>query len=276
MNNIAIQRGAFVTYADLAPMAPVVLDAAAAKILGKNSTQIKILARRATERLAAIDGPRRGYLGWLLTNPKFLDEHDALLLQHGSEICRQGFPQPLLTSSRLPEGVTSAPVDWVEACRRFYVRWRLQSLVLPDLPLPLPFMIPDVTTPVGKTQQEGVVSASIPDIYPTRGRGLMDEVIEDGLRGQGTPEHLLEWFQIVRQSSTGKNVIPMYDRWFRLQHYWRLLHRRYPESLRRKKRRLIEAFIDFLDIRIDTLKADLRRISIRLGSGWEQRFAAGP
>lgn len=269
--NIAIRLGAFLSYADLSPVQPVQLTADEAAFLGKNPAQAAHLGQQATARLNLIHGPRRGYLGWLLTNPAFVQEHDRLLQQHGPSLEVHGFPQPRGSSARIPEHALGNEVDWVHDCRQFYARWRLQSLVLPDLPLPLPFQLPAMEDPATVSPQEGVATMSVPDIYAVRGRGLIEETLEDALRGRGAPCHLQGWFEIVQQSSTMANVLPMYDRWFRLQHYWRLLHRRYPAALRRKKRALIYAFACFLEVSIDTLKADLRRITGRLGAGWEQR-----
>jgi hypothetical protein len=210
-------------------------------------------------------------LGWLLTNPQFLAEHDDLHRQFDNQLDSQSYPQPRHSTRRRPDKLIVESKQWIDGCRDFYVRWRLQSLMLPHLPVPLPFQIPVVEDPATGSAREGVVTSSIPDIYPTRGRGLIDATMEEALRGRGAPEHLQEWFRIVRRSSATANVLPMYHRWFRLQHYWRLLHRRYPESLHRKKRVLTEAFATFFEIGFDTIKADLRRIEDRLGSSWDRR-----
>lgn len=269
--NVAIRHDAFVNYLDLLPIQPVILNPEAAEVLGKTPAQARQLARSATERLAEINGPRRAYLGWLLTNPQFLREHEDLHRQFDNQLEDQGYPQPRQASSRRPDERLVDSERWIGGCREFYVRWRLQSLILPHLPMPLPFQIPVIEDPATGSAREGVVTCSIPDIYPTRGRGLIDATMEDALRGRGAPEHLQEWFQIVRRSSATANVLPMYARWFRLQHYWRLLHRRYPEPLHRKKRVLIEVFATFFEISSDTIKSDLRRIEERLGSGWDRR-----
>ena len=101
-------------------------------------------------------------------------------------------------------------------------------------------------------------------------------MIEESLRIKNGSVHLMEWFKIVQKSNTAKKVIPTYERWFRLQHYWRLLHRRYPQPLRRKKEALIQAFASYLGVSDATVKTDLRRISTLLGTGWEHRFAELP
>ncbi|MDB5336612.1 MAG: hypothetical protein JWN70_2231 [Planctomycetaceae bacterium] len=271
-DNVAIRNGGFVTYLDLGVWKPVSLDTtAAAEILGKNFEQTRQLSRLMTERLEAIDGVRRGYLGWLLTQRAFLDEHDDLVVRHRTQIRAHGFPQPILGQGTIENGLQSE-ADWVQVCREFCGRWRLQSMALPYLPRPHALEIPSLFAQQETVDSGGIVFASIPDIYPTRGRGLLDETIEDALHGRIGPDHLSDWFQLVSKTSASKNVIPAYDRWFRLQHYWRLLHRRYPQSIHRKKEPLIQAFACFLHVSIDTIKSDLRRISSQLDSGWEKRY----
>lgn len=122
----------------------------------------------------------------------------------------------------------------------------------------------------------GVGASLIPDIFPNRSRDVIGDCTESMLRGCGAPDHLREWFAIVERTSTRANVLPKYARWLCLQHYWRLLHRRYPTALHRKKERLVAVFAQFLDVSTDTVEADLRDIAERLGSGWEQRGAARP
>jgi hypothetical protein len=167
--------------------------------------------------------------------------------------------------------VVPETAEWVADFLRFYSRWRLQSLAHSYLPLPLSFEVPSIEVPPSN-EYLGCFNASIPDIYTTPGRGLVHEMIEDAIRGARAPENLKEWRGIVRSGNLGKKVIPMYERWFRLQHYWRLLQRRYPKPLRRKKTRLIEAFATFLNVKIDTIKLDLRKIEDLLGSEWERRY----
>lgn len=269
--HVAIQNGGFIEFSDLEEFMPVEIDPAAAEILGKNREQVRQLARTATARLRSVSGSRRGYLGWLLTRRQFLDEHDALLNQYGSQIQQMGFPHPARLGKPIPNTSISVTTDWVEDLRRFYARWRLQSMALPYLPRPLPYEIPSIQAPVCENDA-GILNVSIPDIYATPGRGQFNEMFEDALRRGQRPENLSEWLRIVRSGNMGKKVIPMYERWFRLQHYWRLFHRRYPEPLRRKKSSLIKAFATFFDVSIDAIKSDLRRIGDLLGSDWERRF----
>ncbi|MDB5386801.1 MAG: hypothetical protein JWM11_2447, partial [Planctomycetaceae bacterium] len=212
--NVAIWNGVFVSYPDLGPLAPIKLDADAAKILGINPQKAGHLARVATERLKAVNCPRRAYLGWLLTQRMFLDEHDSLLGSHGSFIQQNGFPKPSFFPAKIKDRVESTEANWIQAYSHFCGRWRLQSLALPYLPIPLPMLIPNVFSSTGIENAEGTLSASIPDIYPTGGQGLLSETFEDALRGRGRPDHLNGWFKIVTKSNAAKNVIPVYDRWF--------------------------------------------------------------
>lgn len=269
--NVAIRNGGFVEFPDLEDFMPVEIDPAAAEVLGKNREQARQLARTATSRLRLVSGARRGYLGWLLTRSQFLDEHDALLSRCGTQIQQLGFPHPARLGEPVPNTSNSVQTDWVDDLRRFYARWRLQSMVLPYLPRPLSYEIPSIQVPACE-KDAGILNVSIPDIYSTPGRGPFNEMIEDALRGTARPENLNEWLRIVQSGNMGKKVIPMYERWFRLQHYWRLLHRRYPDPLRRKKSALIEAFAMFFDVSIDAVKSDVQKIGDLLGSDWERRF----
>ncbi|MDB5348490.1 MAG: hypothetical protein JWP89_6867 [Schlesneria sp.] len=266
--NVAIHKGRYVQHYDLDYSNP--LDTEATQDFG-NRAQARLLARTSNARLQTVDVVRRGYLGWLLTRRAFLDEHDLLLTRHRTPIQQHGFPQPLRSSSDGLDISVAETAEWVADCHRFYSRWRLQSLAHPYLPYPLPFEIPTVQ-PAAAEDDSGILKASIPDIYTTPGRGPFHEMIEDAIRGTTAPENLHEWLAIVRSGNLGKKVIPMYERWFRLQHYWRLLHRRFPEPLRRKKTRLIEAFATFLNVNTDTIKLDLRKIEDLLGHEWQRRY----
>lgn len=271
----AIRNGGFVSYSEIFPLDPVILNEEAAASLGMTPVQARLRARQLTGALEETTRPLRAYLGWLLTNPEFLEEHDALCSGSETELERNPFPVPRRSSQRLPG--TGTPADEaVGGCLEFYSRWRLQSFTLPLLPRPLPVEMPAIFDPVRGAAPVGVAVSLIPDIFPNRSRDVIGDCTESMLRGCGAPKHLSDWFAIVERQSTRANVLPKYARWLSLQHYWRLLHRRYPLALHRKKERLVGVFAEFLDVSPDTVEADLRGIEGRLGSGWEQRGAARP
>ena len=113
---------------------------------------------------------------------------------------------------------------------------------------------------------------SIPDIYPTQGTGVINEIMEDVLHEHHGSSHLTEWMKFIGKSNTVKNALPAYGRRFQLQHYWRILQHRYPSELHRKKGVLGHAFADYFDVSEDTIKGDLRFIQKRLGSDWMNRY----
>lgn len=269
---VAIRNGEVIFYSYLHPRQPWKMGEVEGQFLGKTLVEIRQIERSLNERLQVFDGPLRGYLGWLLTNQTFLDEHDQLLLKHRDHLKTHRMPVPILSRPH-PEVVTHANEwpgggDW----QAFYSRWRLQSLAAPYLPVPLAPQVPDCWTLRRADAPEGMITVTIPDISPTLGRGAMDDSMEDALRGGATPAHLTEWMNIVSKRNSAKNVIPAYERRFRLQHYWRVLHRSDPQSLRRTKRACTAAFASFLKVNEDTVKNDLDRIARNLGSQWAQRW----
>ena len=266
--DVGCWRGAVIQYPYLAPRAPVNLGESAASILQKTPVEIRRLQHELEARCAAIEGPMRGYLGWLLTQRAFLDEHDQLVSEFRVQLRSHGFPQPVWTSLR---GLEATDATWVQRFREFYARWRLQSLRAPYLPLPEGPRIPDS---LARVRVEGQVRTMVPDIFPTLGRGLIDDSLEDALRGGRLPEHLAGWMRIVRRQNQAKNVFEKWERIFRLQHYWKVLHQRYSQALRRKKTALIAAFAEFFDVSSDSIKNDLNAIARNLGAGWETRCAS--
>lgn len=271
-HDAAIMNRCFVRYQELWPFAPVVVSKVMADSVNRNPQQAVLLGRMLTSLLEEISGCRRAYLGWLLTNREFLDEHDALIGAHADEYSRSGFPAPVLSHVTMPESLQVPRSPWVDACLKFYARWRLQSMTLPYLPNILPVQIPIAAEPIHGPWREGVVQVSVPDISSTRGRGLMDNAIEQAARGGEIPEHLRSWMRLVDRSNPAANALPKYSRWFRLQHFWRLIHRRYGQVLARKKGALMGVFAEFLEVSEDTIKTDLADIGKALGPGWEGRF----
>lgn len=86
---------------------------------------------------------RRGYVGWLLTNRQFVDEHDALLAEHAETVRRWGTHRAGIV---IPGGMRQPGTDpnedpqWFAfsaAAEVFFGRWRLQGLAGPYLPNPL-------------------------------------------------------------------------------------------------------------------------------------------
>lgn len=235
------------------------------------TAELRKLERDATERLDRFARPLRGYVGWLLTNPVFVREHDDLFTRHRRRIRQNGIPQPIMTSGKPGECFRKCRngVGWINEVRTFCQRWRLQSLAGPNLPCPLapqiPCIRPDVPTIMGST------AALIPDTFPVSGTGAVAEAMQDGAHGGAKPEHLADWLHIIAKDNTAKNAIGRFARLFRLQHFWRVLHNRHSAVLQRRSGRLIMAFADYLNVSDESIRKDLRWIKQRLGSEWHLR-----
>lgn len=267
--------GQVISYHLLERRPPIEIDLTLANELGwnKNAAQLKEIARLGTQRLEELGAPNRGYLGWLVTNKTFLDEHDSLLRRHLELIGVHGIPRPLLSMpTQTTKQIDPSPA-WVLEFREFFLRWRLQSLAGPNLPLPLELQIPMLSRLNGLNAGPGTITVAISDIHPNPQRGVFDATLEDALRGSAPPQHLADWIAIVRKGNTAKNAIGRFGRVFRLQHYWRLLHRRHSDELRQKKSALISAFATFFKVSDDSIKQDLRLIARRLGPDWVFRSA---
>jgi hypothetical protein len=232
------------------------------------------LEKLGTDRLNCFDGPLRGFVGWLMTQPVFLAEHDELLSRHWEMLQAYGFPQPMeIAPAENAEKLTESPSDseWVSEFRKFYSRWRLQTLAAPGLPVPLAPRAPDVVGRCHPGLPEGIQSLSVPDITPLPGKGTVVETLEDALRGTTPPDNLKGWMDIVRRDNTTRNQISVFERRFRLQHYWRVLQHRHRDALTRKKKVLTGVFAESLGTSEDTISGDLSFLNDQLGTDWGNR-----
>ena len=221
----------------------------------------------------------RGYLGWLLTSPTFLQEHDNLFTKWKPQIWKSGVLQlgPLLPEGAAPPGTrrvsSKTSQSFAKAFADFYIRWRLNGLVAPYLPTPL---APKLSRSFPLTILEQLQGAGgiffIPDTYPIPSRDQFRQLLEDSLRGDKGPEHLADWTRIVRRGNAAKTEISSYARIFELQHYWWILHQRHSRALNRNLGKLKEALASFLEAESQTVHRDLLRISKRLGPDWVERL----
>lgn len=239
--------------------------------------------------LAAARRPAVGYLGWLLTNRTFIQEHDTLLMRHALFIRASGIPKmgtigpavPADVSAKLNlEAPSAGQSEVLEEFELFYIRWRLQDLHGPYVPNPLMMHLPVRHLPsvLGHMKEAGK-AFYLPDIYPVPDRDELTALIDSQLRppskavapsNEATPNHLAEWHEIVAATQVAKNQIDRYARIYRLQHYVRALYSRHSFSLRNAKTKLHAAFAAYFKVDADTIKADMALISTRLGSDWER------
>jgi hypothetical protein len=271
---VGIRREGPIAYGHLELSKPLEFSFEAIKHLGwgKSEQEIEQFLRVVNPRRDAVAEPIRGYCGWLMTNRTYVREHDQLIRQYGDQIRDHDFPRPILASCGPPMPQSEPDEPWVGAFRQFYSRWRLQSLVGPGLPMPLPVLVPSFP-PLAQhlAAAEGGTTFFLPDIVPVSTRGVLAETIEDAIHGPRQPEHLTPWLCIVKRDNTAKNMIARYARLFGLQHYWRLLFARHSDAVVGNKGRFVAAFAEFFNLSSDSIRKDLMFVGQRLGKGWERR-----
>lgn len=240
--------------------------------------QLDLRLRKLNERSNGLTVNARGYLGWLLLHPPFLNEHDALLQAHEDVVARSGtadfgmpVPPPGFKSAKIAKQAAfrDADAQFVE----FFCRWRLQGLAAPYLPVPLQPLMAGRMPPIvlQRHLQTGGLFV-VPDTFPVPSRDEFRGMLDDALHST-PPDHLAEWMKIVGAGNTGKRKITRFARLFQLQHYWRVLQRRHGRSLRRRNETLGQALAAFLGVEEKVVSGDLAEIRRRLGTNWVERGA---
>ena len=281
--HVGFWKGQAICYGMILPLVPLSLSEEQLQELAiyakKTPEQVLDTLETGQRGLAWNASVSRGYLGWLLTSPTFLQEHDDLFTKWERQIWKSGVLQlgPLVPEGVTPPGTRRESSETVQnfakAFEDFYIRWRLNGLVAPYLPTPL---TPKLSRSFPLTTLEQLQGAGgiffIPDTYPVPSRDQFRQLLEDSLRGDKGPEHLVDWTRIVRRGNAAKTEISSYARIFELQHYWWILHQRHSQALNRKLGRLKEALASFLKADSQTIHRDLLRISKRLGPDWVERL----
>lgn len=248
-----------------------------AAALKKTPQRVQDMLRSAQPSLAWNASVSRGYVGWLLTSRTFLEEHRQLFTKWQSEVWKSGVLQlgPLvpkgttLPGARLVSSKTT--LQFAKEFEDFYIRWRLNGLAAPHLPIPL---TPKLSGAFPLTVLEQLNGAGgiffIPDTFPIPSRDDLRQLLDDSLRGDKGPEHLSDWTRMVRRSNAAKREIGRLARLFELQHYWKVLCQRHPQALKRNEGKLKQAVASFLKVDEQVVHRDLLLIRRRMGSEWTQ------
>lgn len=247
-----------------------------------NIEQVNFAFKKALPSLNSIARTARAYVGWLITNQQFLAEHDALLQKWADQIRDWGIAgvgRIVLVGETAgyrtpPDSEIVNRREFDEAVRGFLIRWRLNEIVGPDLPVPIRPMMAGVfpLSVAEQLMQTGGVF-NLPDTFPIPSRDELRTLLANVLRPSEDASHLAEWFSFIRKDNAAKHTLDKFARMRVIAHYWRVIHSRYADALPRRKEKLRLAFADFLKVSDDTIKLDLRTIQKRLGKDWEHRDA---
>ncbi len=224
----------------------------------------------AQQRFESLSLPRRSYLGWLWTNPRFRSELEKLSSEHHS-LFQKGNTPPLAlaNASALPKIREVQDVsngDASVALQQLAARWRLTQIRGPLTVEPLSVHVPSPLPHLDAvhSQNSGTI-IYVPDIAPLPDRDELRQLLEENVRQTaGNAEHLREWIELIRSDTQGKRPIIKFARWYALRHYHQLLTSRHQQSLSNCKQKIMLAFSEFFDVSQDTIDRDLREIADRL------------
>lgn len=219
----------------------------------------------------------RGYQGWLMSNPQFLEELDSLLLDHGVEIEANHFDaqawQAQLEIDWMNQNTGATPLPQsLTTFQAFLSRWRLARLAGPSYPIPLgPLASGLIPQSMFHQIQSSGGMFFLPDTIPIPSRDELRSLITGALSAEEDTQHLADWRQLIDSSKPNKTAIDQYTRRFQVQHCWRLLHERHPDIFSRNRGKLQELLASALDTGVNSIKKDFRAIKRSLGDHWEER-----
>lgn len=237
-----------------------------------NSAAVSNALRLATVRAKFITTTIRGFLGWLMTNPLFLDEHDALFTKWKDEVFAWGIPTGGLQLSPFPDQPDSS--QFINSFAGFFKRWRLTTIAAPFLPVPQTPQLSGLIPDTGRGRLESGLF-HVPDTFPIGSRDDLRMLLDDAIHSE-PEDHLTEWSTIVSASNFAKNPIARYARLFKLQHYCRLFHQRHSNAINRNLEDLERALAHFLGAKVSLIHQDLIFIRKRLGPQWFLRGSQRP
>jgi hypothetical protein len=189
---------------------------------------------------------RLAYAGWLMTNKDYC-KGAKFFVQHYQTFYRK---YPRVASPR------KTPI----AISNFMKQWRLSEIPIPGLPLPMMPRFGADVIPESDVLRAPRSLCFLPDIAPIP---KPTELLTQLQAIEGSVEHLAPWLQLIDPSNTSKGGIEKFARRFRLQHYWKILHRNWT-MLYRKTPELQQIFAKYFAIGIESIKNDYAELRLDL------------
>ncbi len=229
---------------------------------------------------ARVSRDLKSYLGWLLTEKLFLQEHDELLTRHVNAIRRWGIEHGahMPVAETIYSDESSNPVndpalmEYESEKQAFLFRWRLAGLAGPYLPLPLDTNVdPEVSRNHSRSMTRIGTFLFVPDTVAIPSRDELRKLLNDARSDLPKEEHLSEWQTIIRSENSARNQLQRYRRIFELQHYSAPLFQRHRTRLKGRVGDLEVAFALWLKVSTETVHQDLIIIRRRLGKDWVDR-----
>ncbi|MFM7116320.1 MAG: hypothetical protein ACKO0N_06770 [Planctomycetota bacterium] len=274
--------GAPIPYQGLAESESLNFDYQTAKALGiarGNKAKFEAELEQLNEWLKWNETNHRAYRGWLMTNPEFLEEHEALLDKWMPFVAQIGFRKFGVglwsateeSKTELPEG-TEKLQECDQDFYAFLQRWRLQALVAPYLP-----EVAAVSLTYGSQFPKrflpatGSVYLAVPDIAPIPPADLLRPALQRARHPSAESVHLKEWHKLVLIETKREKQFQLYIRRFVLQHFWRAFMSRHEEKTKGKLGKLREVFAQYLGIEAASLNRWMVELRKELGDHWHRR-----
>ena len=280
--NIGFLDGSPVPYNGLAKVEALDLDFQTARAIGiarGTKARFELELKQLNEWLEWNEINQRAYRGWLLTNPEFLEEHDALLdkwMPFVAQIGFQKFGVGLFSATEMPTAVPSEGILKLRECDQdfyaFLQRWRLQALVAPYLPVVAAVSLTSESQfPERFLPATGSVYLAVPDIAPIPPAALLRPALQRARHPTAESVHLKEWYELVVIEKNHEKQFQLYIRLFVLQHFWRTLMSRHEDKTKGKLGKLKEVFAQFHDIDAASLNHWMVELRKELGGQWHRR-----
>jgi len=182
----------------------------------------------------------RGYVGWLVTNPEYLEGRNRLraLAANVGRALAGKFPEPAWAAEGQASSQRHAKGDaFIEAYRRFCARWCLQGLLSWDLPEPMGPQIRHDGSEAAPGPVAGLriflpVTLRVPKalLAPQRLAQSRKQILDTPASGPSPSyAHLKKWLDLdVRSRANQRSRFSdLFVIWF----YWRVLRKRYAPAI---------------------------------------------
>jgi hypothetical protein len=214
-------------------------------------SQLQIANYKKAERQQEEDLQLRAlaYTAWLVTDPQFRTERDAVRVTWESRVGAHGFP----SHRRSWLGERPKPVDGDEArLLLFYRRWGLETFATWDLPVPMPPQLSGLTYADPVTLPGAGLLVFVP-WYALKDERLTLKDLAKQVAEVTRPDHLKVW--MARGGSKAKLGYQRLRHTLVLYRYWNLgLASRYADRIAHQVERLDRAFAEYLGLSTDSVK----------------------
>ncbi len=208
---------------------------------------------------AVVGARMQAYLGWLVTEPAYRSELEALrgqgeaVVSEWPDVAAFNRIPTAEDAQRLGIPVSDVAARFYESYRQFCRRWCIEHLVTWDLPVPCnPAWGVSVGALSRDASDQGVLLI-VPFTFIPHGKVDLLDMFER-IQQTAAPDHLRGWIDKGSASRMGEGEY-RFASLFLFHHYWNLIHDRYGERAARRRTKTKAAIGEFL-VRDPTLSHD--------------------